>query len=92
MRSCTDLHVTGDCNCLTTGVVHAAMGQTQSQNSEHLRLAQQCFQAVGSSPAECDTIPGDHAYARQVHLPTHACYIDLVLVLAIRHASIPWCE
>ena len=35
------------------------MGQCQSQNSEHLRLAQQCFQAVGSSPAECDTIPGE---------------------------------
>ncbi len=40
------------------GVVHAAMGQSQSSSSEHLRLAQQCFQAVGSSAAECDTIPG----------------------------------
>lgn len=53
-----------DCHShtLAAGVVHAAMGQSQSQNSEHLRLAQQCFQAVGSSPAECDTIPGDPAY------------------------------
>ena len=40
------------------GVVHASMGQSKSASSEHLRLAQQCFQAVGSSPAECDTIPG----------------------------------
>ena len=35
------------------------MGQSQSASSEHLRLAQQCFQAVGSSAAECDTIPGE---------------------------------
>ena len=40
------------------GVVHAAMGQSQAPSSEHLRIAQQCFQAVGSSAAECDTIPG----------------------------------
>lgn len=52
----------------SAGVVHAAMGQFQSQNSEHLRLAQMCFQAVGSSPAECDTIPGGLAW--------HCCLID----------------
>ena len=33
------------------------MGQ-QQQSQEYLKIAQQCFQLVGSSATECDTIPG----------------------------------
>ena len=41
----------------SAGVVYAAMGQ-QQQSQEYLKIAQQCFQLVGSSATECDTIPG----------------------------------
>ena len=39
------------------GVVYAAMGQ-QQQLPEYLKIAQQCFQLVGSSATECVTLPG----------------------------------
>ena len=41
----------------SAGVVYAAVGQ-QQQSQEYLKIAQQCFQLVGSSATECDTIPG----------------------------------
>ena len=50
-----------DAGC-PAGVVHACVGQAEHA-ADQLRLAQQCFQAVGSSAAECDTIPGQlHCY------------------------------
>tara|TARA_B110000971_G_scaffold220644_1_gene264847 strand:- start:1104 stop:2198 length:1095 start_codon:yes stop_codon:yes gene_type:complete len=60
------------------GVTHAVMGQMdatefaekngQKNNSttdqqEHLKRAQQCFQIVGASANECDTIPGRQSMA-----------------------------
>ncbi|CAE7853840.1 Ttc26, partial [Symbiodinium microadriaticum] len=39
------------------GVVHACIGQSTGSR-EHLKVAQQCFQLVGTSAHECDTIPG----------------------------------
>jgi intraflagellar transport protein 56 len=44
------------------GVVHATIGQ-QTGNREHLKMAQQCFQLVGTSAHECDTIPGRQCMA-----------------------------
>jgi len=43
--------------------VHATMGQIQGDDGEHLKLAQQCFQIVGASASECDTIPGRQSMA-----------------------------
>ena len=39
------------------GVVHASLGQATGSR-EHIKVAQQCFQLVGTSAHECDTIPG----------------------------------
>ena len=44
------------------GVIHATIGQA-TQSREHLKMAQQCFQLVGTSPHECDTIPGRQCMA-----------------------------
>ena len=44
------------------GVVHASIGQATG-NREHLKIAQQCFQLVGTSAHECDTIPGRQCMA-----------------------------
>lgn len=44
------------------GVVNAMMGQ-QAGSREHLKVAQQFFQLVGSSASECDTIPGRQCMA-----------------------------
>lgn len=44
------------------GVVHATLGQSTG-NREHLKMAQQCFQLVGTSAHECDTIPGRQCMA-----------------------------
>ena len=38
--------------------MHTAIGQQQLDGTEHLKMAQQCFQIVGASASECDTIPG----------------------------------
>jgi len=35
----------------------------QNGNREHLKQAQQYFHLVGSSPSECDTIPGRQCMA-----------------------------
>ena len=48
------------------GVTHAILGQSagnETEADEHLKLAQQCFQIVGSSASECDTIPGRQSMA-----------------------------
>ena len=44
------------------GVVHASLGQA-SGSRDHLKMAQQCFQLVGTSAHECDTIPGRQCMA-----------------------------
>jgi intraflagellar transport protein 56 len=44
------------------GVVHASIGQSTASR-EHLKMAQQCFQLVGTSAHECDTIPGRQCMA-----------------------------
>jgi intraflagellar transport protein 56 len=49
------------------GVVHATIGQ-QTNSREHLKMAQQCFQLVGTSSHECDTIPGRQCMASCFYL------------------------
>ncbi|GJQ73447.1 hypothetical protein Trydic_g13807 [Trypoxylus dichotomus] len=44
------------------GVVNAALGQELNSN-EHIKTAEECFQLVGSSSSECDTIPGRQCMA-----------------------------
>ncbi|KAK6637875.1 Intraflagellar transport protein 56 [Polyplax serrata] len=44
------------------GVVNASLGQ-ETGLQEHLKIAQQYFQLVGSSVSECDTIPGRQCMA-----------------------------
>ncbi|CAG9322586.1 unnamed protein product [Blepharisma stoltei] len=44
------------------GVVYAMLGQ-ETENREHLKLAQTLFQLVGASASECDTIPGRQCMA-----------------------------
>ncbi|KAL0271923.1 UNVERIFIED_CONTAM: hypothetical protein PYX00_005071 [Menopon gallinae] len=44
------------------GVVNAALGQ-ETGSKEHLKVAQQYFQLVGSSVSECDTLPGRQCMA-----------------------------
>ncbi|OMJ74199.1 hypothetical protein SteCoe_26924 [Stentor coeruleus] len=43
-------------------VVHAVLGQ-ETDNREHIKLAQTLFQLVGGSASECDTIPGRQCMA-----------------------------
>lgn len=50
-------------------VVSATLGQ-ETGLREHLKLAQQYFQLVGSSVSECDTIPGRQCMA-SYHFLTH---------------------
>lgn len=45
-----------------SGVVHTTIGQATG-NRDHLKMAQQCFQLVGTSAHECDTIPGRQCMA-----------------------------
>ena len=44
-----DLEPTTPPEYILKGVVHATIGQIQSDGGEHLKLAQQCFQIVGAS-------------------------------------------
>jgi intraflagellar transport protein 56 len=57
-----DLEPTTPQEYILKGVVHAFQGQDE-ESREHLKLAQQYFQLVGSSSSECDTIPGRQAMA-----------------------------
>jgi intraflagellar transport protein 56 len=45
------------------GVVNCSIGQLAGSR-EHLKMAQQYFQLVGSSASECDTIPGRQCMAQ----------------------------
>jgi len=63
-----DLEPTTPQEYILKGVVHATIGQTGTQAAqqdgvEHLKMAQQCFQIVGASASECDTIPGRQCMA-----------------------------
>lgn len=49
------------------GVVHATLGQS-TNSRQHIKTAQQYFQLVGSSPTECDTIPGRQCMASCFYL------------------------
>lgn len=49
------------------GVVNVAIGQVAGSR-EHLKMAQQYFQLVGSSASECDTIPGRQCMASCFYL------------------------
>ncbi|GAB6027083.1 Intraflagellar transport protein 56 [Chamberlinius hualienensis] len=57
-----DLEPTVPQEYILKGVVNAAMGQ-ELGSREHTKVAQQYFQLVGSSPSECDTIPGRQCMA-----------------------------
>jgi intraflagellar transport protein 56 len=52
-----DIEPTTPQEYILKGVVHACLGQA-TDSREHLKVAQQCFQLVGTSAHECDTIPG----------------------------------
>ena len=43
--------------------VHAVIGQ-QTESKEHISIAHQLFQLVGSAATECDTIPGRQCMAQ----------------------------
>lgn len=57
-----------DMNCVNPkeyilkAVVHAVIGQN-TDNKDHIRIAQNFYQMVGASPTECDTIPGRQCMA-----------------------------
>lgn len=57
-----DLEPTTPHEYILKGVVHAAIGQSTGSR-DHLKMAQQCFQLVGTSAHECDTIPGRQCMA-----------------------------
>lgn len=57
-----DIEPTTPQEYILKGVVHASLGQATSSR-EHLKVAQQCFQLVGTSAHECDTIPGRQCMA-----------------------------
>jgi intraflagellar transport protein 56 len=64
-----DLEPTTPQQYVIKGVVHATLGQSAgSREREHLKLAQQCFQLVGTSAHECDTIPGRQCMASCFYL------------------------
>ncbi|XP_031832703.1 tetratricopeptide repeat domain 26 isoform X1 [Nomia melanderi] len=49
------------------GIVNAVMGQ-ETNSRDNIKTAQQCFQLVGSSASECDTIPGRQCMASSFFL------------------------
>eukprot|EP00606_Chrysophyceae_sp_TOSAG23-5_P001620 GSChrysophyteH2.ASY1.ANO1.420.1 assembled CDS len=64
-----DLEPTTPQQYVIKGVVHATLGQSAgAREREHLKLAQQCFQLVGTSAHECDTIPGRQCMASCFYL------------------------
>ena len=62
-----DLEPTTPQEYIIKGVVHATIGQATGSR-EHLKIAQQCFQLVGTSAHECDTIPGRQCMASCFYL------------------------
>ncbi|KAG8307687.1 Intraflagellar transport protein 56 [Homalodisca vitripennis] len=61
------------------GVVNVAIGQ-ESGSREHIKVAQQFFQLVGSSASECDTIPGRQCMASSFFLQRQ--FDDVMLYLS----------
>ncbi|TMW62774.1 hypothetical protein Poli38472_005392 [Pythium oligandrum] len=47
---------------IVKGVLHATIGE-QTNSKEHTFLAEKYFHTIGSSPSECDTIPGRQCMA-----------------------------
>ena len=62
-----DLEPSSPQEYIIKGVVHASIGQSTASR-EHLKIAQQCFQLVGTSAHECDTIPGRQCMASCFYL------------------------
>ncbi|CAG9465919.1 unnamed protein product [Pedinophyceae sp. YPF-701] len=58
-----DIEPTQPTEYILKAVTHALLAQAHNGAVEHLRIAQQCFQLVGQSPSECDTIPGRQCMA-----------------------------
>ena len=58
-----DLEPTTPVEYILKGIVSLCVGQ-ETQNKEHLKLANHYFQLVGASASECDTIPGRQSMAR----------------------------
>ena len=63
------------------------LGQA-SGSAEQLKAAQQHFQVVGSSPTECDTIPGRQAMASCFFLLKQ--YEDVLVFLSVSHTHAAW--
>jgi len=57
-----DVEPTSPQEYILKGVTNLAIGQ-QMESREHLKVAQQYFQLLGSSASECDTIPGRQCMA-----------------------------
>lgn len=62
-----DLEPTTPQEYIIKGVVHATIGQATGSR-DHMKIAQQCFQLVGTSAHECDTIPGRQCMASCFYL------------------------
>uniref|UniRef100_A0A1B6CQU3 Tetratricopeptide repeat protein 26 n=2 Tax=Clastoptera arizonana TaxID=38151 RepID=A0A1B6CQU3_9HEMI len=60
------------------GVVNVAIGQ-ENNSREHIKVAQQFFQLVGSSASECDTIPGRQCMASSYFLQRQFDDVQLFL-------------
>ncbi|CAF1166853.1 unnamed protein product [Adineta ricciae] len=61
------------------GIVHANYGQ-KHRSHEHIKQAQTYFQTIGSSPLECDTIPGRQCMAAYHFL--HQRFYDVLVYLS----------
>jgi intraflagellar transport protein 56 len=58
-----DMQPTSTKEYILKAVVHCLLGQQSEKNQEHLKKAQACFQTIGASPSECDTIEGRQCMA-----------------------------
>ena len=94
LYSCTYIHIYRDLEPSTPqdyiikGVVHASLGQQKGMR-EQIKMAQQCFQLVGTSAHECDTIPGRQVYTythtniyTHTYIYTHAYIYSYTLIYA----------
>lgn len=73
-----DLEPTTPQQYVIKGVVHATVGQV-TDSREHKKLAEQCFQLVGTSAHECDTIPGRQCMASCFYLMRHFEDVNIYL-------------
>ena len=90
-----DLEPTTPQEYIIKGVVHATIGQATGSR-EHLKIAQQCFQLVGTSAHECDTIPGRQCMASCFFLMRQFedvnIYMNSIKVQAHASTPCPSCE